>query len=191
MRYGSSSGAATSRSTPTLAGGGVARGSGRVGSSGGSSGGGGVDTNPGAALTARMANRTPVRRWQARECHINRRPDRPTLPRGVTQSYWTSSCAPRPSGCSRASSRSRPRSTADPRGLRPAASRRPTRPPPPTRAQRPARGVAAAATSSTSPGPTASRRACGRSSPSASATRGVARPMPQTRPPLRGDTAVA
>ena len=47
-----------------------------------------MDTNPGAALTARMANRTPVRRWQARECHINRRPDRPTLPRGVTQSYW-------------------------------------------------------------------------------------------------------
>ena len=38
MRYGSSTGAATSRSTPTLAGGGVAGGSGRVGSSGGSSG---------------------------------------------------------------------------------------------------------------------------------------------------------
>ena len=35
-----------------------------------------------------MANRTPVRRWQASECHINRRPDRPTLPRGVTESYW-------------------------------------------------------------------------------------------------------
>ena len=47
MRYGSSNGAATSRSTPTLAGGGVAGGCGRVDSSGGSSGGRGVDTSPG------------------------------------------------------------------------------------------------------------------------------------------------
>ena len=57
MRYGSSTGAATSRSTPTLAGGGVAGGSGRVGSSGGSSGGGGVDTNPGCP-GCMNANRT-------------------------------------------------------------------------------------------------------------------------------------